>query len=77
MLKHLCGGGGGQTGLAPLFHLTEQKGSRLCQTASQFGKRESASRAYVGSASMGRCRREQTLRFFPQLLKQPLESLLT
>lgn len=34
--------GGWLIRLAPLFHLTEQKGSRLCQIASQHGKRESA-----------------------------------
>lgn len=63
--------------LAPLFHLTEQKGSRLCQTASQRGKRESASGAYVGSASTGRYRRGQALSSFPQLSQQSLESALT
>lgn len=59
------GGGGGLIGLAPLFHLTEQKGSRLCQTASQCGKRESASGAYVGSASIGLYRYRQALCLFP------------
>lgn len=69
-------GVGGLIGLAPLFHLTEQKGSRLCQTASQRGKRESASRAYVGSASIGRYGRGQALSSFLQLSQQSLESAL-
>lgn len=47
--------------LAPLFHLTEHKGSRLCQTASQHGKRESASGAYVRSSSIGYRRHGQAL----------------
>lgn len=71
------GGGGGLIGLAPLFHLTEQKGSRLCQTASQRGKRELASGAYVGSASTGRYRRGQALNSFHHLSQQSLESELT
>ena len=37
-------------GFALLFHLTEQKGSRLCQTSRQCSRREPASGAYACSA---------------------------
>lgn len=70
------GGDGGLIGLAPLFHLTEQKGSRLCQTASRSGKRESASRAYVCSVSTGRYRHGQALSSSPQPYKQSSENKL-
>lgn len=40
----------GLIGLALLFHLTEQKGSRLCQTSRQCGESQPASGAYARSA---------------------------
>lgn len=54
-------GGGGLIRLAPLFHLTEHRGSRLCQTASQHSKRESANGAYMHSVTTGLYRHGEAL----------------